>query len=319
MKNRLVRRVVAAANSPYGASDPADLARAGLVALGLRCRTCRVGFVNRRNHQFITLADDLPGRTSTRALSGFLVWCILIGKAKGSDGMELPLIFLTAFVVGFSGAMMPGPLLVVTVGETARRGWSAGPRLVSGHALLELVLVVLLVGGLRSFLTQPVLAAGIGLVGGLALAGMGYTMFRSAYRGEVSLESLKVAEGAGVASDGRSGAQPDVGLPSGRSSLAPALAGALASLSNPYWLLWWATVGAGYVVVALEKGGPGVASFYLGHISSDFLWYSLVALGVAAGRRFLSARVYRGILMACGAFLILLSLHFLRVGVGLLA
>ena len=54
--------------------------------------------------------------------------------------MELLAIFTTAFVVGFSGAMMPGPLLTVTIGESARRGFSAGPLLVLGHAVLELAL-----------------------------------------------------------------------------------------------------------------------------------------------------------------------------------
>ena len=68
--------------------------------------------------------------------------------------MELLAIFTTAFVVGFSGAMMPGPLLTVTIGESARRGFSAGPLLVLGHAVLELVLILALVGGLSIYLTR---------------------------------------------------------------------------------------------------------------------------------------------------------------------
>ena len=43
----------------------------------------------------------------------------------------------TSFIVALSGALMPGPLLTVTVGEAARRGFWAGPLIMVGHALLE--------------------------------------------------------------------------------------------------------------------------------------------------------------------------------------
>ena len=53
-------------------------------------------------------------------------------------------IFFTSFVIALSGALMPGPLLTVTISESARRGFVAGPLLIAGHGLLELALVVAL-------------------------------------------------------------------------------------------------------------------------------------------------------------------------------
>ena len=67
----------------------------------------------------------------------------------------------------------------------------------------------------------------------------------------------------------------------------PVAAGFLISLSNPYWILWWATVGITYLNLSLRFGAMGLAAFFGGHLLADLSWYSLVALGVARGRRFL--------------------------------
>ena len=57
-------------------------------------------------------------------------------------------IFVSSFIVGLSGAMMPGPLLAVTIRHASVRGFSAAPLLVLGHAILEAALVCLLLFGL---------------------------------------------------------------------------------------------------------------------------------------------------------------------------
>ena len=43
----------------------------------------------------------------------------------------------TSFVIAFSGAIMPGPLLTITIGESVKRGARAGPLIIVGHAILE--------------------------------------------------------------------------------------------------------------------------------------------------------------------------------------
>ncbi len=207
----------------------------------------------------------------------------------------------TAFVVGLSGAMMPGSMLVVNIGEAARRGWLAGPLVVLGHALLELILVIMLVLGLETTLSRPVVAAGIGVVGGLVLLWMGYETVKGAYTGTVSMAAVDAAATAAATGQGSGWWRPPV-------------AGAVASLSNPYWLLWWATIGAGFVVTAGAQGPVAVSAFYIGHISADLFWYTLVAVIVATGKRFMTDTLYRGILGTCGVFLIILALYFLNQG-----
>lgn len=225
--------------------------------------------------------------------------------------MELLAIFTTAFVVGFSGAMMPGPLLTVTIGESARRGFSAGPLLVLGHAVLELVLILALVGGLSIYLTRTAVTHTIAIFGGAFLIYMGYGMARDARAGRVALD-LEEAGG----SDGTFASKepPAEGAGKGRSRMHPVAAGVLTSVSNPYWTLWWATIGLGYITMSLKSGFSGLASFFTGHILADLTWYSLIAAAVAGGRKFMSERAYRGILILCGVFLVALGGYFLYFG-----
>jgi len=107
------------------------------------------------------------------------------------------LIFTTAFVIALSGAMMPGPLLSVTISEVARRGFWAGPQLILGHGILELALVAALAAGLSKFMENDLVPAIIGLVGGTILIGMG-------------LRNIPYARGIPTAS-GRSHAQEHSG------------------------------------------------------------------------------------------------------------
>ena len=206
---------------------------------------------------------------------------------------SLFLIFGTAFVVGLSGAIMPGPVLAVAISESARRGFRAGPLLVLGHAIVELLLVVALAWGLSEVLEQSLVAGIIGVVGGLFLVGMSYTLLRQARHAVSPLE---------VSSQ-----------PHGHVHWL-IVSGALMSVANPFWLLWWATVGAKLVLWSLAAGAIGVVVFFLGHILSDLGWYSMVSLVIARGKRLMSPRVYRGLLLICGLFLTGLGVYFIVSG-----
>ena len=208
---------------------------------------------------------------------------------------KLIAIFTTSLFVGFSGALMPGPLLTVVISGSARRGFWEGPTLVLGHAVAEALIVVGLAAGLSRLLKRNLVAGLIGLLGGAFLLWMGFDIVRSAWWGMVSLEQA-------------TGAQ--AGLQFG-----PIITGIVVSISNPYWVLWWATVGASYVALSLAQGPLGLGSFYFGHILSDLSWYSLVALLIARGKTLLSQPVYRLILLVCGFFLIALSVYFIYSGI----
>ncbi len=231
--------------------------------------------------------------------------------------MELMVIFTTAFLVGFSGAMMPGPMLTVTISESARRGFIAGPLVTLGHAVLELVLTMALVGGLSAFLTTGVVFRVVAVLGGAFLIYMGCGMVKDARAGTISV-NLPVSPVPKAVSGNASWDGPD-GVPAGTAGggtarLHPVAAGILTSASNPYWTLWWATVGLGYITLSLRHGYAGLASFFTGHILADLVWFGLVAAAVAGGRKFLSDGIYRVIILVCGVFLVALGGYFIYSG-----
>jgi len=210
------------------------------------------------------------------------------------------MLFVTSLVIGFSGAITPGPLLLACMTRSARDGFRGGVLTAVGHAVLELALVVGLTLGLARVLVRPGVAPTISLLGGLFLVWIGYGILRGVVGGAVSLP-------------GRPKARSGPGTATGA-----ILTGVAATLSGPYWAIWWATVGLSYISLAVPLGLLGVASFYLGHVTADFVWYSAVALAVAGGRRLMTARGYRMLLAVCGVALASLGLVFALRGAGVL-
>lgn len=199
-------------------------------------------------------------------------------------------IFGSSFVIALSGALMPGPVLTVTVSESARRGAVAGPLMIFGHAILELCLVLALLAGLAPLFSRNDVFVTVSLLGGIILFWMAVTMFRD-------LPGLRLNF-----ADDREKPRSLV------------LAGILLSLANPYWLIWWATIGIGYIMYSLKFGVAGIIAFFLGHILADLAWYSLISFGIAKGRNFFTDAFYRKLIGGCATFLVVFSLYFFYSG-----
>jgi threonine/homoserine/homoserine lactone efflux protein len=207
--------------------------------------------------------------------------------------MEIALItiFCTSFVLALSGALMPGPLMTVTVSESSRRGASTGPLMIFGHGLLELVLVIALISGLAPILVRDDVFIFISLTGGAVLLWMGISMLRSLPH--LSLDCQ----------------------PTDEKSRNLVVLGIVLSAVNPYWLLWWASIGLGYIMHALKFGLLGVTAFFLGHILADLAWYGLISLGITKGQHLFSNNFYRKLIGGCAVFLIVFSCWFFFSGV----
>ena len=216
-------------------------------------------------------------------------------------------LFATSFLVGLSGAVIPGPLMTVAIAGVGRLGASSGFVAAAGHAVPETLMVVALAYGFGSVLQIPLVGGLIAIVGGAILVWMAVGMFRSA-------ASVGIGPAA-VAASGRLHWAPSW---QGRQALAVIASGALASVFNPYWILWWATIGAGYVTQALASGWAGVGTFFGGHILSDVAWLGFMGSMIAAGSRALSPAFYKWLVRILALFLVALAGYFLLTGYRLL-
>ncbi len=203
-------------------------------------------------------------------------------------------IFFTSFVVGLSGALMPGPLLALTVSSVVEHGFWAGPLLMVGHAAGELLVVIALVKGIGRLLQRKVIIGTIGLVGGSFLLWMSYGLLMTADKVLIFQPGSGTSIGFGI---------PTI------------MAGLVVSITNPYWVLWWGTVGTTYVAWARDnRKTGGVSIFFVGHELSDLIWYSVVSIVVAGGASLLSPGIYKALLTICGVALFGLALYFIVSG-----
>jgi threonine/homoserine/homoserine lactone efflux protein len=202
------------------------------------------------------------------------------------------------FVVSLSGALSPGPLTTMAITEGARRGRWSGVWLSVGHGIAEVTLVAAVAYGLGVWLNYPLVGASIGLGGGTFLAWMGWGLLSGAWRRQLTLAAATTADAPAVT----------------RLGLIPA--GIFLSVGNPYWSLWWASVGAGFILASQQWGLVGVIIILVIHWLSDLLWLTGLGFLAGSGRRIMSEGVYRGILLVCGAFLILFSGYFIYSGIG---
>ena len=159
-----------------------------------------------------------------------------------------------------------------------------------GHTLVELPLVILIALGISSVMSFPGFSLVVGLVGGCALIGFGLVQIVGAARHRIKLDEVQEA---------------------GIQKKALVLGVGLTAL-NPYFILWWLTVGLGLVVQAVELGALlGVLIMYVSHVWMDYAWLTGTAYLSARGTMLIGGRGYRLLLLGLAAFLIYFGVGFI--------
>jgi threonine/homoserine/homoserine lactone efflux protein len=197
---------------------------------------------------------------------------------------ELFQMVLLGFVIGLTGALAPGPTLVATINASMAGDWTTGLKVSLGHAIVELFLVILILLGLATVaLPYTTVIAGIG---GIALVVFG----------------ILTITGSRKATMHTPPAQPIAN---------PYMAGLVTSAANPYFWIWWLSIGSAMVIAGLEGGLALVGAFMVGHWTADIAWFTLVSTGVTKGKILFSDTVYQKIMGLCGIFLIVFGIYYL--------
>ena len=201
--------------------------------------------------------------------------------------------FLTqAVLISLSGVMAPGPLTVVVVGRGAKSA-RAGALIAVGHGAVEFPLMVLIALGLGPFFQNEAFATTVGLAGGAVLLWMA----------------------AGLLLSLRPGKSQKAG-PERMREASPFMAGMLMTGGNPYFIVWWATVGATLVFRAWSYGVWQFVVFAVLHWSLDLIWYFFLSSAAFKGTKLLGDRFLKGVSLIAGLMLLYFGVRFLLDALG---
>jgi threonine/homoserine/homoserine lactone efflux protein len=199
---------------------------------------------------------------------------------------------ITATAISLSGVLAPGPMTAATL-AAGTRSRHAGAIIALGHGAVEFPLMLVIIAGAGQFFELEPVRLGIGLAGGLFLLLMGAQLLMAA----------RSASTGPLVSDGRH----------------PFVIGIILSGGNPYFLIWWATVGLALATEAVGLGILAFALFALVHWLCDLVWLEALSLASHKGTELLGGRLQQIVLVICGLLLLGFGGNFLYdAGRGLL-
>src|SRR3989304_1829396 len=157
----------------------------------------------------------------------------------------------TVIITSLSGVMAPGPMFTVTLAKSLKSPW-AGVQVSLGHAVIEVPLILLVYFGLAQFFQHITVQLVLSVVGGGMIVWMGYGLFRARRR---------------LAREGKD------------TSYNAFMAGIFMSGLNPFFLVWWVTVGSLLLMNFLNAAGTwGLPLFIVVHWLCDLVWLSGVSI-----------------------------------------
>jgi threonine/homoserine/homoserine lactone efflux protein len=194
---------------------------------------------------------------------------------------------LKSVAVSLTGVLAPGAMTAATIAHGTRTRW-AGLQIALGHGFVEIPLIGLLLVGLHIIFQMPSVQIVIGLLGGAFILWMGWGMLRQT--------------------------PPEVAAPVPASTRSTFLTGIVLSAANPYFLLWWATVGLNLALDAKQLGLAALVLFAVIHWTCDLVWLTILSFGAFYTQKtagLFGRKIQQWILIICGLALLFFGGKFI--------
>jgi threonine/homoserine/homoserine lactone efflux protein len=194
----------------------------------------------------------------------------------------------TVIVTSLSGVMAPGPMFAVTLAKSLKSPW-AGVQVSLGHAVIEVPLILLVYFGLAHFFQNSVVQLILSVAGGAMIIWMGIDMFRTRRK---------------IVSAGKD------------TKYNAFTAGILMSGLNPFFLVWWVTVGGLLLKNFHDAVGTwGLPLFIVVHWMCDLVWLSFVSYSIFKTRKFWGERVQEWVFIILALALLYFGGQFVVKGI----
>jgi threonine/homoserine/homoserine lactone efflux protein len=197
---------------------------------------------------------------------------------------------IAVITISVSGVMSPGPLFAANLAYGLKGGAKAGLKMAYGHTVVELPLVILLGVGALSLESIPYFREVVALLGAISLFVFAGMQIKSVLKKPSSIFE-------------------------GRHS--PFLAGIMLSALNPFFLIWWFTIGFKLISDALILASfAGIGIMFAFHIWMDYAWLGTVGYLSSKGKKILSSKNYELFMIAISGILVYFGIMFVLDALG---
>jgi threonine/homoserine/homoserine lactone efflux protein len=189
-------------------------------------------------------------------------------------------------VISASGVMAPGPLFAANIAHGLKDGAKSGIKMAIGHTIVELPLVILLGIGVFSLELFPEFRTVISILGAITLFVFAAMQIKTIFRNKETTTNLKQG---------------------------PLVSGILLSALNPFFIIWWLTIGFKLISDAmLIWAFSGILVLFVLHIWMDFAWLGTISYLASKSAKILSNKNYKIIMISLSVMLVYFGITFLE-------
>jgi len=210
--------------------------------------------------------------------------------------------------VSASGVLSPGPLFLANLIYGSKLGYYSGIKIASGHAIIEFPLIVLLalgIFGLFSFTFNSESTIIIGLIGGTAIIFFSLSQIGNIIK-ERNMYGISNSNNSNSNNSNNSNKNKINSSYFSKMSIkgktlgGPLVIGLIFSALNPFFLVWWFTVGLKLISDSIYLFGvlEGILILFSLHIWMDYAWLTVTGYLIFKGKSIIKDRLYRYFLLS---------------------